>query len=453
MHHDRTLRTCVFAPLAIAILISPGVTAADRSELRFKRLLLSKHDHVRLNAIKSIPTDFQSRLSAMPVVIDSLEDLSADIRFKRANQKGLPDLPDGVKYMIDFVGTVDRPEATQALVNTLECGRVTWAMAVVQTLGRNQHHGALADLEALLDSEYFTASYGFRFTLARSLKEMNHPDAWEVLAKMFDRVDGQLAHRIDQEFANVTLDDFKGDKQRFEAWRGSVGLAAETASSNALAEAAKILSGSDSTPKSADDLPKKMGLAPAQTASSYLRERRLKPSKYYGIDIYAKRMLFIIDRSGSMQTIVNGQSRIQRAKRELITAINGLEEECEFGILVFDKEVRSWQEQLVQANEDNKLKAMRFVEKLSAGSSTNTYMALRRSLAFDPQLEAVFLLTDGKPTYGPIQSPPAILLDILHRNEMHNITINAVAVGVEPLMASFLRKLTEPSNGEFRELR
>ncbi|QDV46986.1 von Willebrand factor type A domain protein [Stieleria neptunia] len=444
-----TIAVCL---AVIAASIPHPSAAADRNEARFRRLLTGRHDEARVAALRSVPSDFQSRLYALPIVADALETLCEDARFDRAMKQGQPELPGGVRLMIDFIGTIDRPEATASLVDLLDCGRLTWAMASIQTLCKHQHHTAIEDVIGLIDSEAFEASYGFRFTLARGLTEMKHPDAWEGLAKLFERVDGQLAHRLDQEFQRVTSEDFEGDEERFQAWRGLVGLtpAAKSPSPDALDKAAEILR-QDGKPEL--PLPQRMGLQPAKSAASYAREKRLKPSHYYGINIYAKRLLFVIDRSGSMKTVVGGHARIQRAKMELITAINGLDEQCQFGILVFDNDVRAWREELVEANETNKRNAIRFVEYLSAGRSTNTYAALRRSLNFDPQLEAVFLLTDGEPTYGQVVNPSAILLDILRRNEVHNVTINTIAIAVEPLMATFLRNLSEPSNGEFREVR
>lgn len=446
-------RLTIFAAIVAASTLVPAdVFAIDRNEIRFRKLLLGRHDGARVAALRSIPLDFQSRSTALPIIVESLAELREDPRFDRAEQQGLPDLPDGVRMMIDFVGTIDRPDATETLVELLDCDHLSWVMATIQTLCKNQHHDAIDELIALMDSEHFDASYGFRFTLARGLKDMKHPDAWEGLAKLFDRVDGQLAHRLDQEFQIVTAEDFGGDVERFQTWRSLIGLSLpkDAQIADGLQETEKVL-GQDA--KTDMPLPKKMGLQPSQTAAAYTRAKRLKPSHYYGIDIHAKRLLFVIDRSGSMRTIVNGQARIQSAKRELITVINALDEQCEFGILVFDSDVRAWREELVQATDKNKLGAIRFVEYLSAGSSTNTYEALRRSLSFDPQLEAVFLLTDGEPTTGRIVNPSAIMIDILRRNEVNNITINTIAVAVEPLMATFLRNLTLPSNGEFRVVR
>ncbi|WP_161604399.1 VWA domain-containing protein [Roseiconus nitratireducens] len=427
----------------------------DRATARFKRVLLGRHDVARVAAMRSIPPDFQSRLSALPIVTECLEDLVDDPVLRRAQERGLTDLPDGIAAMIDFVGTIDRPEATESLVALLDCGHLSWALASTATLGKHQHHAAVEPLASMTDSDFFRDNYGYRYTLARSLKDMEHPGAWEALAKLYDQVGGQLAHRLRQEFSDVTVDQFLGDQQRFQQWRGLVGLspAKEVVQAAALTNAPDNKAADNEAPDQANPsrLTGEMKLQPSVDAASYLKEERhLGRSKYYGIDIYAQRMLFIIDRSGSMNTQVGSRTRLQRAKRELITALDGLDEACEFGILVFDRNVRAWREELVPATESNKREAIQFVQYLSAGSSTNTHAALCRGLNFDAQMEAIFLLTDGKPTYGQLVQPAAILTDVLRRNESRHVTVNTIAIAVEPLMQGFLRNLAEPSGGEFR---
>ncbi|MEM6473133.1 MAG: VWA domain-containing protein [Planctomycetota bacterium] len=431
------------------------VAAVDRSEARFRKLLLGRHDNARLMAVESVAADFQSRIQALPILIDSLEKLRNDARFAKLEKQGLPDLPDGVFRMIQVIGTSDRPNATRALVELLGCERRSWSMAALNVLCENQHHAAIDAVADRMNSGDFDASYGYRFSLARGLKSMKHADAWEALSSLYERVDGQLAHRLREEFKRVTVEDLGDDEERFAKWRGSVGLSDEPEPSpldDALANAMAIMNDETSPSTQSEDLPKQMSLRPSESAASYQR-RHLKPSHYYGIEIYAKRLLFIIDRSGSMGTVVDGRTRIDRAKKELVEAIQGLDPQCEFGLLVFDSEIRTWRESLVPANESNKLDAVRFVEYLGTGSTTNTYGVLRRALSFDDQLEAVFMLTDGEPTSGRITNPGTILTDILRRNELHHLTINTIAIAVEPPMATFLRRLSEPSNGEYRDVK
>lgn len=468
----RRFSCLVFLPVLCWTFIFPAnrIGADDQPiNQRLLQRLLGRHDRARLAAMMSIGTDYQSRIEALPTVLKGLEQLKDDARFTRPPKPGVPELPDGILQMIQFAGGLDRPESTDTLCDLLSMQRITWVLASAQTLGHNRHHSAIDSINSLVDSDFFEENYGFRFTVARALTEMNHPDAWEALANIALHVDGQLAYLLEQEFQEVSVDAFLGEQKRFQAWRDSLGFNSKTDSKdasslapsggNALAEAARILSGKPakesgptSTPEMAGDLPlpEKMSLSSGQSAVSYLREKRLHPSHYYGIEIYAKRLLFVLDRSGSMDTMIYGQSRMQRAKRELIAAIQGLDPECEFGIIVFDSSVRAWRNDLVKAEEQTKREAIQYVSNLACGNRTNTYAALRQSLEFNPQVEAVFLLTDGQPTTGQLVNPSAILLDVLRRNQVHNITINTVAIAVEPVMETFLRRLTEPSQGECR---
>lgn len=416
--------------------------AASREETRFRRILEGKNDAARVAAIQSVSKGFQIRAEALPIVAKSLLKLSRDPRFRRAEKRGIPNLPDGVALMIEFVGTVETSEATDTLVELLDCGHLYWVMASVNSLCKNRHHSAIDPISQLLTCEHFDASYGFRFTLARGLRQMRHPKAWEALAQLYDLVDGQLAHRCREEFAAVTVEEFEGDTQRFNTWRGRVGLDAPEEKKEEVLPQEKELA-----------MPKKLTLAPSKSAASYVHKRKLSPSKYYGIDIFARRLLFVLDRSGSMNNQVYSRTRLQRAKQELTNAITGLDERCDFGILIFDTDVRAWKETLIEATDENKTEAIRFVQRLTAGRSTNTYGALRTSIEFDDQLEAIFVLTDGEPTTGMITNPTTILQDILRRNEARHITINTIAIAVDPLIEGFLRKLTIPSQGEFKSVR
>ena len=374
-----------------------------------------------------------------------MDELLADGRFDRIND-AQPELSDGVAAMIRFIATVQKPEATEALVRVLACKRKTWVMLASSVLAKHHHHDAIDEILALKDHASFESHYGFRFSVARSLTEMSHPDAWEALAKLNADLDGQLWHLIQKRLDEVTLDDFEGESERFESWRMSAGVMTEDAK-----EAGDAPNSNEEPKDAASDptLPKQMVLAPSMSPAAY-RQRRLAPSKYYGIDIHAKRMLFVIDRSGSMNTLEGYDTRMAKAKRELTNAISGLTEDSEFGILVFDTQIRSWKSLLVPATDKNKRDAAQFISKLSAGSSTNTYGALRTSLEFDDQLEAVFFLSDGKPTTGRVLDPAVILTDVLRRNEIKHIMINTIAITRDPILQNFLRNLAEPSQGEFR---
>ena len=68
-------------------------------------------------------------------------------------------------------------------------------------------------------------------------------------------------------------------------------------------------------------------------------------SMYYGLSIYAQKLVFIIDISSSMIG-----PRLAAAKRELLQAVDGLTEDTQFSIVAFNSMVHPWQRQLVPAN-------------------------------------------------------------------------------------------------------
>ncbi len=123
---------------------------------------------------------------------------------------------------------------------------------------------------------------------------------------------------------------------------------------------------------------------------------------YYGLPIYATRMVFIMDTSRSMLGF-----RLMAAKRELSAAIDALRPNDQFTVLVFDSNVRMWQKKLVVADATNKKKAIQFVNKQDTNLQTASFDALEAALGFDA--EAIFFLTDGAPFGGKVAAPPEIV--------------------------------------------
>ena len=160
--------------------------------------------------------------------------------------------------------------------------------------------------------------------------------------------------------------------------------------------------------------------------------------------------MFIIDHSGSMEDQWGGMSRLTRAKLELIKVIRELPEDTEFALMFYETGVRLWRNELVLASESNKLEAIAFIRRLGYGDRTNTYGALRESLAFDNDLESVFMLTDGRPTIGATVEPAKILADILGRNRFRHLNFNTIGIAVNPNTEAFLKQLADGSGGEYR---
>ena len=67
-----------------------------------------------------------------------------------------------------------------------------------------------------------------------------------------------------------------------------------------------------------------------------------------------------------------------------------------FNLVAFDSKAECWKGALTEVTERNLQSAWQWVKALDCKGSTNTLAALRVALA-DPNTEAVYLLTDGRP--------------------------------------------------------
>jgi hypothetical protein len=169
---------------------------------------------------------------------------------------------------------------------------------------------------------------------------------------------------------------------------------------------------------------------------------------YYGLPIYAQRLVFVIDTSGSM-----AGGRLDAAKRELIDAIRNLHEDSQFAIVVFNSEVEVWQKKLVPANKANKEVAMAYVLSQPARSATASYDALETAFLFDA--EAIFFLSDGAPTSGKFVAPGDIInvISVGNRSRRESIYTIGIAPGLpDGPMEWFMKTLAEQNMGQYRRV-
>ena len=117
-------------------------------------------------------------------------------------------------------------------------------------------------------------------------------------------------------------------------------------------------------------------------------------AKFFGINSYGKKFVFVIDCSGSMKG-----SRWRRAVSELRQAINGLEEEQEFLVLLYNTQTKVMLDANLQsaamavATSDNKRRMFYWLKKQIPNGSTFPGPAVYAALKLRP--DAIFLLSDG----------------------------------------------------------
>jgi hypothetical protein len=169
---------------------------------------------------------------------------------------------------------------------------------------------------------------------------------------------------------------------------------------------------------------------------------------YYGIGIYARRVIFVLDTSGSMR----GQ-RLASARQELIKTIEGLPPGTSFNVVSFNSTLAVWNRSLMPATKEVKAKACQWIAVQEAEGDTHTFDALRTTL--DQQPEAIYLLTDGKPKGGTIGEPKAILQALQQTNRYRRTSIHVIGVHPGPeesLFSQFLVALAAQNWGQYRRV-
>src|SRR5262249_35820259 len=131
--------------------------------------------------------------------------------------------------------------------------------------------------------------------------------------------------------------------------------------------------------------------------------------KFYGIPIGAKRVVFVLDISGSMEG-----GKLEAAKRELCNVVRELTADVFFGIVTFHRQGFVWQHELMPANERNKQAAITSVMLQETRGGTSSYDALESAFGLDP--EAIYFVSDGAPVTGKIVKPDEIVAAIAGMN-------------------------------------
>ena len=114
--------------------------------------------------------------------------------------------------------------------------------------------------------------------------------------------------------------------------------------------------------------------------------------------IINKTVIFALDRSGSMA----GQKIVQ-ARNALKYVLNNLREGDTFNIITYDDRVESFKPELQRYNDETRQAALRYVDSINDGGSTNIDGALRRAMEMIGDTRRptyVIFMTDGLPTAG-----------------------------------------------------
>ena len=315
------------------------------------------------------------------------------------------------------------PAAIDQQVSMLSSRDSRIVMLAADALGRRKPRRALKSLFGLSKRNEFRDWYGFRHCTVDAVSQFREPESLDFLIDLLPRIEGQLKYVTVRHLTRVTGQNFGGEADRWRKWWGS----AKPKFSFAIGSDTK-----SDWKKIATKMPWN-GVLP----------------KFYGVPLYAKRLVFVVDCSKSMLSSVDGETRLQRAKIEFANAINQLPEDVYFGLIAFERTAIAWRPTLIQATAANKQAAVSDARRLLAGAKTASFDALNLAISLDPNTELIVFLSDGRPTAGRIVVPHEIVDAVSSLNLFRRITIDTLGIDTRDLTREFMEDLAFRNFGKF----
>lgn len=177
-----------------------------------------------------------------------------------------------------------------------------------------------------------------------------------------------------------------------------------------------------------------------------------RPPTFFGRPFGGRRVVFVVDISGSMLQKSGTGTRLSEAYAGLMRAVAALGAEQEFNIVLFADRVDVFMPDPVRAVRENVLRAFAYLDSgVDCGGSTNLQDALRRALAMKP--DVMLLLSDGEAN----TEDEVILAEFRHLRQRHcpELTLHAVGFHLEPGSRAelFLQRLVADRRGSYASWR
>ena len=339
----------------------------------------------------------------------------------------VPQVPESLLRAVRLFGRLDDSEATTRLVALLSAADPHLVQTAVDILAERRPAAALEKLAALTEHPAFKERYGFRHAVVSAVAGFNEPASVGFLVGAIGSIDGQLKYETARELARLTGENFGGRSGDWRKWwdahREGFRVAAAPAAPVAPVKAAAPIPWDVNVPQ------------------------------FFGTLIYARRVVFVIDKSKSMLSSVDSVTRLDSAQKELEGAIRGLPDYSWFEIIAYNDFEQPYAGKLVPATPAEKSGAVQFIYSLVAERKTDIFDTLSDALTVDPNLEAIVFLSDGEPNVGRIVDCPTILQKITQQNAQQRTSIHAIGIDAQGAAEDFLKKLAADNFGEYRSIR
>lgn len=187
---------------------------------------------------------------------------------------------------------------------------------------------------------------------------------------------------------------------------------------------------------------------------------------FYGLRTGSHALVYLVDKSGSMNepasargvtsTGAREETKMDRAKRELIRSVRGLPKGVSINIIAYGDELEPYSRHMVELDDVQRRAIIAWVKSLRAKGKTNIYDAIEmvmeeargrgQRLSKEMVIDTIFLLTDGMPTAGKVTDRKLLASEVHRLNSVPRIVIHTIGIGPDH-DRSLLKELSADSQG------
>ena len=165
---------------------------------------------------------------------------------------------------------------------------------------------------------------------------------------------------------------------------------------------------------------------PRETSGGWEAEPRGRTTSVDGVPIVSSRIAFLIDLSGSIwQARKDGSTPKQVVDRELRRVLESLPPKTRFNLIPYTSDPHPWKDELVEAKPAHVRAAAAWFENRRDRGSGNFWDAALLALE-DPDVDTIWVLTDGVPTGGPRYCLELMVPLLVERNASRGVAFDSL---------------------------
>lgn len=331
------------------------------------------------------------------------------------------------------------PDFEEELVSWLDHEEPRVRNAACAGLGATGDRRWLAPLaRALQDEDWST-----RLSALEAIESLHSVDGLGPIIEQLDRESGRMRREFADALWRMTGKEFGQVASSWQKWWAAEGEEADLVEPARLKELVEE--------RQLREL-KRNSLVAGNTEAALVVEEADREAVFFEHRVDSNRVVFVLDASISMERTLQspyrgleGRTRFEAAREELFRALAELPAESSFNLILFSNHIQVWEDELVAVSEESRESAREFVDDITLGFGTDIWGGVAAALRI-PELDTIYVLSDGEPAGAPISDLAQIRLEFRRRRAHMGVELNAIALGPDlPL----LRWLAEDAGGGY----